>query len=323
MKKELLLSCCIFVGTATFTAQAQTKEIMNKQFEAAKVRDTAIEAYLDLHKLYDVKVSPEGIYYIKAQANSDGKKVNAGDYVTVHYTGKLVNEKKFDSSYDRDEPITFRIGMGQVISGWEQGIPLFKTGEKGTIFLPSHLAYGDRSVGGVIPANSPLIFDIEVIESVDNSTYLEQQKALQAKHQAEAAAKAEKQVAIDKAIIEKYAKDHQLKLQYLPSGLGYLITEEGKGTQVTSGSTAVVHYTGKLIDGTKFDSSKDRNQPFPVQVGANRVIQGWEQGLPLFKAGGKGTLFIPSTLGYGERGAGAIIKPNSVLVFDIEVLEVK
>lgn len=309
-------------SAAAITTQAQTAQIMEKTFEAAPKRDAQIEAHIRENKLYNVKVSPEGIYYIVDKAG-EGASVNAGDYVSVHYTGKLLNGSKFDSSIDRDEPITFRIGIGQVIQGWEKGIPLFKVGGKGTILIPSDLAYGERGAGGIIPPNSPLQFEIEVVETIDNNTYLERQKAIQLKMQAEADARRAEQTKADKAVIEKYVADNNLKVQYLPSGLAYYMTEEGTGTQVTNGSTAVVHYTGKLLDGTKFDSSKDRNQTFPVQVGANRVIQGWEQGLPLFKAGGKGTLIIPSTLAYGERGAGGVIKPNSVLLFDIEVVEVK
>ncbi len=309
-------------SAATITTQAQTAQIMEKTFEAAPKRDAQIEAHLKEKKLYNVKVSPEGIYYI-VDVPGTGAQVNAEDYVSVHYTGKLLNGNKFDSSIDRNEPITFQIGIGQVIQGWEKGIPLFKVGGKGTIFLPSSLAYGENGAGGVIPPNAPLAFDIEIVESMDRATYMERQKALQLKMQAEADARRAEHAKVDKATIEKYVADNNLKVQYLPSGLAYYMTEEGTGAQVQPGNTAVVHYTGKLLDGTKFDSSKDRDQPFPVPVGENRVIQGWEQGLPLFKVGGKGTLIIPSTLAYGERGAGGIIKPNSVLLFDIEVLEVK
>jgi len=321
--KNILAAGVFTIFTATtFTTQAQTATIMENVFQAMPKRDAQIEAYLKEKQLYHVKASPDGIYYIVEEAGQ-GTQVNPGDFVTVHYTGRLLDGTKFDSSKDRNEPFTFRIGQGQVIQGWEKGIPLFNAGGKGTIFLPSGLAYGEQGAGGVIPPNAPLIFEIEVVDVTDQQTYIERQKALQLKLQAEAEARRGEQAKKDKEIIAKYAADNQLTLQYLPSGLAYIITEEGTGPQVTAGKTAVVHYTGKLLDGTKFDSSKDRNQPFPVPVGANRVIQGWEQGLPLFKAGSKGTLIIPSTLAYGERGAGGIIKPNSVLIFDIEVLEVK
>lgn len=322
MKKSYLLGSFLFIATGITNIQAQTLQIMEKNFEAAPVRDEKIEAFLKEKQIYDAKVSPEGIYYVVNQLG-EGNTVHPGEFVSVHYTGKLFNGNVFDSSVERGEPITFKIGIGQVIQGWEKGIPLFKTGGKGTLYLPSSLAYGERGAGGIIPPNSPLIFDIEVIETIDNETYMERQKALQLKMQAEADARKSEQNKIDRAIIEKYAADHQLKVQYSPSGIAYIMHQEGTGENIKPGQTATVHYTGKFLDGSKFDSSKDRNQPFPVQVGANRVIQGWELGLQLLKKGSSATLILPSSLAYGERGAGASIRPNTVLIFDIDVLDVK
>ena len=99
--------------------------------------------------------------------------------------------------------------------------------------------------------------------------------------------------------------------------------EVGDGAEVKEGDTVSVHYTGTLTDGAKFDSSLDRNQPFEFTVGAGQVIKGWDQGLLGMKVGGKRKLTIPSELGYGERGAGIDIPPNSTLVFEIELLEIK
>src|SRR5678809_145256 len=89
------------------------------------------------------------------------------------------------------------------------------------------------------------------------------------------------------------------------------------------GQIAVVHYTGWLTDGTKFDSSKDRGQPFEFPIGQHRVIAGWDEGVATMKVGGKRKLTIPSELGYGARGAGNVIPPNATLVFDVELLGLK
>ncbi len=104
----------------------------------------------------------------------------------------------------------------------------------------------------------------------------------------------------------------------------------GTGTEATGGKTVTVHYTGWLYNptaadhhGNKFDSSRDRNEPFSFLLGAGQVIQGWDQGVAGMKIGGKRTLTIPAALGYGSRGAGGVIPPNSVLVFDVELLGVK
>jgi FKBP-type peptidyl-prolyl cis-trans isomerase len=96
----------------------------------------------------------------------------------------------------------------------------------------------------------------------------------------------------------------------------------GTGTEATAGKKVSVHYTGWLTDGKKFDSSKDRGQPFQFRLGAGEVIRGWDQGVAGMKIGGKRKLTIPPDLGYGARGAGGVIPPNATLVFEVELLGV-
>jgi FKBP-type peptidyl-prolyl cis-trans isomerase len=99
--------------------------------------------------------------------------------------------------------------------------------------------------------------------------------------------------------------------------------EVGTGREVKSGDTVVMHYTGTLTDGTKFDSSLDRGTPFETQIGVGRVIQGWDEGVPGMKIGGKRKLTIPAEMGYGAAGAGDAIPPNSTLIFEVELLDIK
>ncbi len=108
-----------------------------------------------------------------------------------------------------------------------------------------------------------------------------------------------------------------------PSGLQYEDKVVGKGAAPRQGQTVVVHYTGWLTNGTKFDSSRDRNQPFTFELGAGRVIKGWDEGVASMKVGGRRTLTVPPHLGYGERGFGNIIPPNSTLIFDVELLGIQ
>jgi peptidylprolyl isomerase len=111
------------------------------------------------------------------------------------------------------------------------------------------------------------------------------------------------------------------------SGLQYRDVKDGTGDKAAKGQTAVVHYTGWLwvedAKGKKFDSSKDRGQPFDFPVGAGQVIKGWDEGVAGMKVGGKRELLIPPELGYGARGAGGVIPPNATLFFEVELLKVQ
>ena len=109
----------------------------------------------------------------------------------------------------------------------------------------------------------------------------------------------------------------------LASGLQFEDLVVGNGKMAEPGMNVSVHYTGWLTDGTKFDSSLDRGQPFKFQLGAGAVIQGWDEGVKGMRIGGKRKLTIPPDLGYGAHGAGGVIPPNATLVFDVELLDVK
>lgn len=106
------------------------------------------------------------------------------------------------------------------------------------------------------------------------------------------------------------------------SGLKYIDIVEGNGTMPQTGQTVTVHYTGVLENGQKFDSSRDRNQPFSFKIGVGQVIKGWDEGVATMSVGGRRQLIIPPELGYGSRGAGGVIPPNATLIFDVELLKI-
>ena len=218
----------------------------------------------------------------------DGEKPEATDKVEVHYHGTLEDGTVFDSSVERGQTITF--GLNQVIKGWTEGLQLMPIGSKFKFTIPPELGYGSRDLG-TIPPNSTLIFEVELFN-------------------------------IEKPFVDT---DFSLPAEEttLESGLRYLDHIEGKGEIAKTGNTVFVHYSGYLADGTKFDSSHDRGQPFSFPLGGGRVIQGWDQGVVGMKIGGKRTLIIPPDLGYGERGAGGVIPPNATLMFEIELLDLK
>lgn len=144
------------------------------------------------------------------------------------------------------------------------------------------------------------------------------QQEIMAKAQEEAAKKGGE----NKSKGEKFLADNKNKpgVKTTPSGLQYTVISEGTGPKPTASSTVKVHYTGKLIDGTTFDSSVDRGEP--IEFPLNGVIKGWTEGVQLMSKGSKYKFFIPSDLAYGDRGAGNAIGPNETLIFEVELLDI-
>lgn len=223
--------------------------------------------------------------------NGEGVQAKAGDFVSVHYKGTLLDGTQFDSSYDRGQPIEFELGSGRVIQGWDEGIALLKVGDKGRFEIPSHLAYGSVSKPG-IPANSTLIFDVELVKVTPAP------------------------------VVEPFNIEGKVSAT-TESGLKFTLVEEGSGKKAAPGYTVTVHYTGYFEDGSIFDSSVKRNQPYKFDLGMGRVIAGWEEGVALMKVGDKAQLEIPYQLAYGEDGFPGVIPPKATLIFDVELLDVK
>ena len=270
LKFKLIL--CLFIWISSYGCSSKNNE-----------EDMKIE-----NKVGQEITLDSGLKYID-EVIGEGSSPKKGDNVKVHYTGTLEDGTKFDSSHDRNTPFEFPIGVGRVIKGWDEGVMSMKVGGKRKLIIPSNLAYGERGAGEVIPPNSILLFDVELLEV--KAAFVDTDFSLPGKE------------------------------EVTESGLRMIIHKNGNGDLPKSGQTVVVHYTGLLEDGTKFDSSHDRGQPFSFQIGQGRVIPGWEEGLALMKAGEKRTLIIPSELGYGSRQAGPI-PPNSILIFEVELVKV-
>ena len=141
--------------------QAQEEQYNAYMEQARAAEDSTMREYIAKNK---IKVAPtaSGLYFISKKAGKGAQAV-AGQKVAVHYTGKLLDGTKFDSSYDRNEPIEFMLGSGQVIPGWDEGIAMMREGEKAVLLIPSKLAYGERG-NQVIPPCAPLVFDVELVK---------------------------------------------------------------------------------------------------------------------------------------------------------------
>jgi peptidylprolyl isomerase len=237
------------------------------------------------------EITTENGLKIKLTQSGKGKNVSKGDKVKVHYTGTLVDDRKFDSSRDRDQPFEFVIGMKQVISGWDEALPYLKVGDRATLTIPPELGYGDTPMPK-IPAGSYLVFDIEVLD-------------------------------VFKDFAPRRFVINEKKNITTPTGLVYNILEQGKGAKAEKGKTVEVHYTGFLENGDIFDSSVLRGQPISFRLGAGMVIPGWDEGIEFMNVGGKALLSIPYELAYGESGRPPIIPAKAKLIFNVELIAVK
>jgi FKBP-type peptidyl-prolyl cis-trans isomerase len=222
-----------------------------------------------------------------------GNEVKPGAKVKVHYTGWLTNGTVFDSSVIRQEPIEFP--LNGVIKGWQEGIPGMKVGGVRRLKIPAELAYGNKQ-RGKIPANSTLVFEVEML-------------ATEADPEApEPGQKKPEFPDIKAKEWKKVGKD----------GLEIWDVVEGKGEAVKEGAKVTVFYSGWLTNGKPFDSNfGDR----AITFGLDEVIKGWGQGIPGMKPGGVRRLKIPPELGYGKRGAGDDIPPDSVLIFEVKLVK--
>ena len=237
--------------------------------------------------------TPSGLQ-IEDTLVGDGAEARSGHDVTVHYTGWLykdgVKDKKFDSSKDRGDPFRFELDGGMVIRGWDEGVQGMKIGGARTLIIPSELGYGARGAGSDIPPGATLIFDVELLALSGGTEAVE------------------------------------LALTETASGLQYEDTTVGDGAVATAGQRVTVHYTGWLFKdggrGKKFDSSKDRGDPFRFKLAGGEVIKGWDEGVQGMQVGGTRMLVIPAALGYGARGAGGVIPPNATLLFEVDLLAV-
>jgi peptidylprolyl isomerase len=226
-------------------------------------------------------------YTIKEKGN--GKKAQPGDKVVVHYTGKLTNDTVFDSSVSRGQPFTFKLGAGQVIKGWDEAFQILQVGDKATIKFGPELGYGERAMGK-IPANSTLIFDVELLDVIEG--------------------------------VRPYDVKGKDTIT-TPSGLKYIIVQANKsGEQAVKGTKVTANYSAYFKDGTMFDSSIDRNQPLKASVGKGQLFPGLDEAFALLHKGEKAKLFIPSKLAFGEKGSGPI-PANADLIFDVEILDVQ
>jgi len=265
--------------------------------DLVKKEEEAIKDYIEENNI-TIQPTESGLYYIETK-EGDGHQPVEGDSVLVNYIGLQLSGRVFDTNiesvaqdnmiWSQDgyySPFGFLVGTASIIDGWNEGIKFMKEGGEATLLLPSSIAFHNYE---------PVLYEITLLEVFSPDEEIE--------------------------LLEQYMLENNITTEAKESGLYYIETEAGTGLQPQIGDTVDVHYTGRLIDSTVFDTSIG-GTPFSFTLGTGYVIPGWDEGIAYMKEGGKATLIIPSVLGYGSSGSGSI-PPYSTLIFDVELVDIR
>lgn len=260
------------------------------------------------------KSKTSGLSYVMHKSNK-GPKLKLDDVVTLNLKYSTSKDSLVFDSWKMGKPIQLKIAKASFKGDLMDGLTLLTVGDSASFLINADSLF-TKTFGAPRPAfidsSSFLSFTVKIISTTTDAAL----KAEELKLEKENAMK-------ENEVIAKYIADKQITPSKSTSGLMYIISEPGTGEQAQAGKTVKVHYTGRLLDGTKFDSSLDRNEPIEFKLGQGMVIKGWDEGIALLKVGGKALLIIPSNLAYGSRGAGGVIPPFSPLTFEVELVSVQ
>ncbi len=313
--KKTLVFICLFALTGNLYAQKKSKKNDKPQPAAAQATQPAGQNL----QSNDFKTTESGIEYKFNVDEAGAAMPKVGDYVEVNITTAVGDSVIFESKkVNNNQPVQFQINPPTFKGDLVEALMLMTPGDDITVRL---------SVDSLIKAGTPaqpwmkkgenqkIVYNIQLVSVKSQDQMKKEQEE-----------KAAAQVKIDDQLLQDYFKANNIKPNKTASGLYYKIDKQGTGETVKAGQKVTVNYTGKLLDGTVFDSNVDPKfshvQPFSFTVGQHQVISGWDEGLQLMKKGSKGVLYIPSTLAYGPREQGPI-KANSVLIFDVEVTDIE
>ncbi|TFF35807.1 FKBP-type peptidyl-prolyl cis-trans isomerase [Mucilaginibacter psychrotolerans] len=280
----------------------------------------------------------EGGLLYDINVDKPGETIKTGDFMSLNLVLKTDGDSVIYSTYEQGRPVINAMPKAQQKGDIISGFALLSEGDSATfkMNIDSVFKKGQPKPPGI--KGKYLIYNVKVEKVIPRGNLSEvvfQGRISEyMKAQADAVAKAEP------AKLKKYADDNKLKTTTTASGLVYEISAPGSGANIAIGDTAVVNYTGKLINGKIFDSSIkedaekaakankqpiDPRRPFSplrIAVGQGKVIKGWDEGLLLLKKGSKATFVIPSTLGWGEQGAPPMIPPFAITIFTVEVMDI-
>jgi FKBP-type peptidyl-prolyl cis-trans isomerase FkpA len=269
------------------------------------------------------QTTPEGLEY-EFHVNNEGETATDSSVVSLHLVIKNGKDSTITNTPIEGQLVANMTGSTPYKGSWEHGLKLMSEGDSATFYVPVDSLVADSSqLPPFIQPGSTVSFSVKMqkIQTMEVAMKEYEEKVAQA--QKDAADAEQRYIPIDDSLITAYAAKNNLNVQQTASGLKYVVTKKGSGKKPSTGDTVSVHYTGKLLDGTVFDSSVERGQPIEFPIGQGNVIPGWDEGIALLNEGSKATFLIPSRLAYRSAGAGGVIPPNAVLLFDVELVDVK
>lgn len=273
----------------------------------------------------EFKKTKDGLEYkiVKDAPGKDMPKV--GDYVSMHLRVHIGDSMLFESrKMNNNQPIEFPLTAPVFKGDMSEGIQMLSAGDSAIfrVSLDSLLKQGNQKLPWMKEGDK-VTYDV-VLVSFKNQAAIQQEMQ---KKQEEMQKQSAGQMEIDDKKLQEYFSAKGIKPEKTATGLYYVIKTPGSGELPQAGQTVTVDYTGKTLEGVTFDSNTDPKfnhvQPFSFPLGQRQVIAGWDEGVALMKKGSKATLYIPSPLAYGPQAQSAELPANSILIFDVEVKDIK
>jgi FKBP-type peptidyl-prolyl cis-trans isomerase FkpA len=323
MKKSIIaLSALALIATQSCSSSKKTTKTTPAKTTAATTPAQPVAAAPEQKVVVpksDMKMTATGLEYKFLKDVPGTNMPKTGDYVEVHLVTSIGDSILFETrQMNNNMPVQFPLQPAAFKGDLVEGLMMMTPGDS---------AMFQMSVDTLMKAGSPpmpwmkpgtgqkLIYRVSLMS-------VKTQDQMKVEQEANAA----KQKDIDDQALQQYFTQNKIKATKTATGLYYAITKPGTGASPKAGQTVTVNYTGKTMDGVTFDSNVDPKfnhvEPFSFALGQGAVIRGWDEGVALLKKGAKATLYIPSNLAYGANGQGPI-KPNSILIFDIEVKDFK
>lgn len=251
-----------------------------------------------------------GMSYLFVESN-EGRKAALQDVVRFRATVTDSKDSVVFQTPANQEPALYQLNGNPDTPRLEEGMMLCAAGDSIIFKIPTAEVYG--------PATPPNLANEKELKVALRMVSVQTMEEFEADRQMKLKEKQDAEM----VTVENFIANSGQSYQKTESGMYYLITEEGKGANPIDGSNVTVHYRGTLLDGTPFDASYDRGEPFNFELGRGMVIRGWDEGIKLLKKGGKATLIIPSNLAYGDQQRGPVIQPFSTLKFEVELVDFK